>query len=176
MIQHQARAENGGQRVDHALARDIGRGAVHGFEHGGEPAQRIEIGAGGEAHAADVHCALAARPMLPTMMAERSLRMSAKRFEPTTTSKLCGRRIKFMAAASTSSDSVSISGYWMATCSKVRSHSTMLSPCALDLVMDATRRFLLRLRASSKAKRTIRSTPRRVKTEAWVEIAAQSKF
>ena len=54
--------------------------------------------------------ALAARPMLPTMMAERSLRMSLKRFEPTTTSKLSGRRMKFMAAASTSSDSVSISG------------------------------------------------------------------
>ena len=48
--------------------------------------------------------------MLPTMMAEMSLRMSPNRFEPTTTSKLSGRRMKFMAAASTSSDSVSISG------------------------------------------------------------------
>ncbi len=59
--------------------------------------------------------ALAARPMLPMMMAEMSLRMSANRLEPTTTSKLSGRRMKFMAAASTSSDSVSISGNCAAT-------------------------------------------------------------
>ena len=59
--------------------------------------------------------ALAARPMLPTMIAEMSLRISANRFEPTTTSKLSGRRMKFMAAASTSSDSVSMCGYSAAT-------------------------------------------------------------
>ena len=46
--------------------------------------------------------------MLPMMIAERSLRISPNRFDPTTTSKLSGRRMKFMAAASTSSDSVSI--------------------------------------------------------------------
>ena len=57
----------------------------------------------------------AASPMLPTMMAEMSLRISLNRFDPTTTSKLCGRRMKFMAAASTSSDSVSMPGYCAAT-------------------------------------------------------------
>ena len=54
--------------------------------------------------------ALAARPMLPMMIAEMSLRMSPNRFDPTTTSKLSGRRMKSIAAASTSSDSVSMSG------------------------------------------------------------------
>ena len=53
--------------------------------------------------------------MLPTRIAEMSLRISPNRFEPTTTSKLSGRRMKFMAAASTSSDSVSM-------CGKLRRH------------------------------------------------------
>ena len=82
--------------------------------------------------------ALAARPMLPTRMAERSLRMSPNRFEPTTTSKLSGRRTKFMAAASTSSDSVSMAGNSAATSWKTRSHSTMLNPWAFDLVIEVT--------------------------------------
>ena len=54
--------------------------------------------------------ALAAIPMEPTRIAEMSLRMSPNRFEPTTTSKLSGRRMKFMAAASTSRLSVWTSG------------------------------------------------------------------
>ncbi len=59
--------------------------------------------------------ALGARPMLPVRIAETSLRMSPNRFDPTTTSKLSGRRIKFIAAASTNSDSVEISAYSAAT-------------------------------------------------------------
>jgi hypothetical protein len=39
----------------------------------------------------------------------------AEEIEPTTTSKLSGRRTKFIAAASTSSDSVSMSGNSSAT-------------------------------------------------------------
>ena len=59
--------------------------------------------------------------MLPVMMADTSLRISPKRFEATTTSNVCGRRMKFIAAASTSSDSVSTSGYCDATLWNVRS-------------------------------------------------------
>jgi hypothetical protein len=69
--------------------------------------------------------ALAASPILPTTMAEMSLRISPKRFEATTTSKLSGRRMKFMAAASTSSDSVWIPGNSRATSRKARSQSPM---------------------------------------------------
>ena len=49
-------------------------------------------------------------PIEPVNIAASSLRMSPNRFDATTTSKLCGRRTKFIAAASTSSDSVAISG------------------------------------------------------------------
>src|SRR5450759_4987171 len=113
MVEHHAGAQDGGQRIDHALAGDIGRGPVDRFELEGKRRSGSRL-------------ALAARPMLPTRMAEMSLRISANRLEPTTTSKLSGRRMKFMAAASTSSDSVSTCGYSAAISSKQRSHSTML--------------------------------------------------
>ena len=54
--------------------------------------------------------ALAARPMLPVMMAPMSVRMSPNRLLATTTSKVSGRLMKSMHAASMSSDWVSISG------------------------------------------------------------------
>ena len=38
----------------------------------------------------------------------------------------------------------------------------MLKPCALDLVTDVSSRFRFRRRASSKAKRMMRSVPWRV--------------
>ena len=54
--------------------------------------------------------ALGARPRLPVIAALRSVRMSPKRFDATMTSKSCGRRTRSMHAASTSSDSVRMSG------------------------------------------------------------------
>ena len=53
MVEHHGGAENRGQRIDDALAGDIGRRAVYRLEHRRKAAQRIEIGAGGEPHAAD---------------------------------------------------------------------------------------------------------------------------
>src|SRR4029434_2582863 len=44
----------------------------------------------------------------------------------------------------------------------------MLYCWAFDLVIDVTRFFLLRLRASSKAKRMTRSHPARVKIDVWM--------
>ena len=38
--------------------------------------------------------------------------------------------------------------------------------------MEVTRRFLLRLTARSKAKRMMRSTPRRVNTEVWMATSS----
>ena len=54
----------------------------------------------------------------------------------------------------------------------MRSHSTMLKPCAFDFVIEVTRCFLSRCSASSKAKRTMRSMPRRVKTEVWIATSS----
>ena len=68
---------------------------------------------------------LGARPMLPVMIAPMSVSTSPNRLLATTTSNDCGRRMKFMQAASTSSDSVSMSGYSAATWSKTSSQSTM---------------------------------------------------
>jgi hypothetical protein len=92
-----------------------------------------------------------------------SEQMSPKRLEATITSKLQGRRISSMAAASTRIDEVSISGNCAATSRNTRSQKVMLWPWALDFVIEVTeRRFSDRAR--SKAKRMIRSVPRRVKT------------
>ena len=68
-----------------------------------------------------------------------------------------------MAAASTRMEAVSSSGNSAATSRNTRSQKVMLWPCALDFVIDVTERRP-RARASSKAKRTMRSVPRRVKT------------
>ena len=48
----------------------------------------------------------------------------------------------------------------------------MLNPCAFDLVIDVTRFFLPRFTASSNAKRTMRSMPRRVNTEVWMATSS----
>ena len=48
----------------------------------------------------------------------------------------------------------------------------MPNPCALDLVMEVTRRFLLRRAANSNANRMMRSTPRRVNTEVWMATSS----
>ena len=78
------------------------------------------------------------------------------------TSKVSGRLTRSMQAASTSSDSVRISGYSRATSANTRSQNAMLKPCAFDLVTDVSRRLRLRRRARSKAKRITRSVPWRV--------------
>ena len=59
------------------------------------------------------------------MMAAMSVRMSPKRLLATTTSKLSGRRMKSMQAASTRSDWVSMSGYRAATASKALSQTSI---------------------------------------------------
>ena len=59
-----------------------------------------------------------------------------------------------------------------ATAAKARSHSTREKPCALDFVTLVTLRLPLRLRASSNATRTTRSTPRRVNTEVWIATSS----
>jgi hypothetical protein len=106
--------------------------------------------------------AAGASPMPPTTAAERSVKMSPNRLLATTTSKLSGRRTKFMHAASTSMELVFTSGKSPATAWKTSSQKTMLWAMALDLVMEV--RCFFRERACSKAKRMIRSVPRRVKT------------
>ena len=70
--------------------------------------------------------ALDASPIDPVTIADTSLKMSPNKFDATTTSKEWGRRTKFIAAASTSRDSVSISGNSFATPRNTRSQSTML--------------------------------------------------
>ena len=54
--------------------------------------------------------ALAASPRLPARAEPRSERMSALRFEATTTDSSSGRRTNFALIASTSTDSVATSG------------------------------------------------------------------
>ena len=53
MVEHHGGAENGCQRVDHALTRDIRRRTVDRLEHRREAAERIEIGAGSQTHTAN---------------------------------------------------------------------------------------------------------------------------
>ena len=53
ILEHHGGAEDGGDRIDDAAAGDIGRGAVHGLEHRRKTAERIEICASGESHAAN---------------------------------------------------------------------------------------------------------------------------
>ena len=77
----------------------------------------------------------------------------------TITSKSVGRRTRSMHAASTSSDSVRMSGYSRATSAKTRSQNAMLKPCAFDFVTDVNSFFLLRRRARSNANRMMRSVP-----------------
>ena len=69
--------------------------------------------------------ALDAKPIEPVMMAPMSVRISPNRLDATTTSKLCGRRMKSMQAASISNEFVVTSGYSSATASNVLSHSTI---------------------------------------------------
>jgi len=62
---------------------DVRRRAMHGLEHGGDRRSGIDVGRGREAH------------VPPTMMAKCRSGYRQNRFDPTTTSKLCGRRMKF---------------------------------------------------------------------------------
>ena len=82
--------------------------------------------------------ALPAKPMPPMITAARSVRMSPKRFEHTTTSNICGERTKFIAAASTSMELDFTPGYSRATSAKTASQKTMLYLRALDFVTLVT--------------------------------------
>ncbi len=89
--------------------------------------------------------ALAARPMLPVMMALRSVRMSPNRLLATTTSNASGLRTKSIAAASTSSDARLHVGVVLLDQRRTpRPTAPCRNTCALDLVIDVT--FLRRLR------------------------------
>ena len=68
--------------------------------------------------------ALAAIPIPPWIAAARSVRMSAKRFEATTTSRLPGSRTIRAASASTNTLSTRTSGKSEATSSTTSSQST----------------------------------------------------
>ncbi len=52
VIEHHGCREDGGHGVGDAFTEDVGGGTVDGFEHGGEAAGGVEIGAGGEADGA----------------------------------------------------------------------------------------------------------------------------
>src|SRR5262249_62142967 len=52
VVEQHAGREDGGQRVGDALAGDVGGGAVDRFEHAGVGPLRVDVGAGGHAHAA----------------------------------------------------------------------------------------------------------------------------
>src|SRR5581483_4574676 len=54
VLDHHSPAENGPQRVDHALAGEVGRAAVDGLVEA-EAGLGVDVGAGRDAHAADQH-------------------------------------------------------------------------------------------------------------------------
>ena len=51
-VQDLGRGPDGRQRIGDSLAGDVRRGAVDGLEHGGELPLRVQVGPGGQAHAA----------------------------------------------------------------------------------------------------------------------------
>src|SRR5947209_20100784 len=76
--------------------------------------------------------------MLPEIAAPRSVRMSPKRFEATTTSRLSGRETKRALSESISCCACAISGYAGATGRKTSCQKTILYCMLLDLVALVT--------------------------------------
>ena len=88
--------------------------------------------------------------------------MSACRLVATMVSIDSGFSTMRIVIASTSILSHLTSGYWLATSAAISSHITMPLRCAFDLVTTVSC-LRGRERASSNAKRMMRSTPARVK-------------
>ena len=94
-----------------------------------------------DAGASGSRFALGARPRPPVTVAVISDRMSPKRFEATITSKLQGRRISSMAAASTRIDAgLDLRELRRHLAEDARPRSVMLWPWALDFVIEVTQR------------------------------------
>ena len=92
--------------------------------------------------------ALGGMPRLPCSAPPRSVRMSPKRFEPTTTSRLSGAVMNRAARASTWYWRQVTSGYSPCSSRNTSSQNTMLYCMAFDLV-TLTSSLRGRLRASS---------------------------
>src|SRR5438270_5735712 len=108
-----------------------------------------------------------AMPMVPVHAGPRSERMSPKRFDPTTTSNQSGCCTKWAVRMSMWYCDVLMPGYSFEIAAKRSSQYGMVIEMPLDFVADVTC-FLVRVFASSKAKRMMRSVPRLEKTESWV--------
>ena len=80
-IEHQRPRPDLADRIGDALARDVGRRAVHRLEQRGNSRSGLMFADG-------------AMPIVPQTAGPRSDRMSPNRFEPTTTSKRSGRWTK----------------------------------------------------------------------------------
>src|SRR5712692_4522091 len=112
-----------------------------------------------------------ALPMVTVTAGPRSERMSPKRFEPTTTSNHCGCSTKCAVRMSMWNLSTFTSLYCAAIASTRSSQYGMVMEMPFDLVAEV-RCFFGRERASSKAYRRIRSTPRRVKVLCWTTTSS----
>src|SRR3954469_17790768 len=108
-----------------------------------------------------------AMPMVPVHAGPRSERMSPKRLEPTTTSNQSGCCTKGAVRMSMWYCEVLMPGYSFETAAKPSSQYGMVIEMPLDFVAEVTC-FFVRVFASSKAKRMMRSVPRFEKTESWV--------
>src|SRR4030095_17222783 len=108
-----------------------------------------------------------AMPMVPVQAGPRSERMSPKRFEPTTTSNQSGCWTKCAVRMSMWYCEVLMPGYSAEIALKRSSQYGIVIEIPFDFVADVTC-FFLRVFASSKAKRMMRSGPRLVKIESCV--------
>src|SRR5262249_31987035 len=108
-----------------------------------------------------------AMPMVPVHAGPRSERMSPKRFEPTTTSNQSGCCTKWAVRMSMWYCEVFTPGYSADIALKRSSQYGMVIEMPLDFVADVTC-FFIRVLASSKANRMMRSHPRFVNTESCV--------
>src|SRR6476659_6975558 len=108
-----------------------------------------------------------AMPIVPVHAGPRSERMSPKRFEPTTTSNQSGCWTKCAVRMSMWYCEVFTPGYSAEIALKRSSQNGMVIEMPLDFVAEVTC-FFVRVLASSKAKRMMRSQPRLVKTDSCV--------
>src|SRR5215204_3956359 len=108
-----------------------------------------------------------AMPMVPVHAGPRSERMSPKRLDPTTTSNQSGCWTKCAVRMSMWYCDVLMPGYSAEIALKRSSQYGMVIEMPFDLVAEVTC-FFLRVFASSKAKRMMRSVPFREKTDSWV--------
>ena len=108
--------------------------------------------------------ALGAKPIPPIITAPKSVRISAKRFEATTTSNISGRQEIHRRGI----DQIGDSSRCQDSLQRLREDLIPEDHAVFLGVGLGDRRhafFLLRLRASSKAKRMTRSHPARVKID-----------